>query len=1246
MAKELIFMGRKDGKVRLALFDSSHGVARKLPVKEVPEEVFVQGIKEETLPVRGFGVHRGRVTCKYGDWYKLPGVGEGRAFSIFGLVHFGKVETDSEGNFPNSPHGSATYKQMLYYGLASVEWDTGMFRVLAPGTYFRMADTSGILCYTYDGPVTKNKIHPKQLDDFFDKADYVFEECEAVENIEQIAEWSGLYVKSPYVFLQWMYQKCEPFAYREDSEKEIKGYLLGIYGGYDDVKPLLLGKKPIERVDIPEYMGYLSVLSGRQIKVIDVNDCYSADLYGVNGVDVYCSRTSCLSFGVGTKARLIRSADSVGLSVCGWEGYDGSGGDYTGLGIDTLTACFKGPASSEKFIIDASTIRNCFQNMINVEVIMKRTPKQISDSFSNFVGDVKADAYPYLDYSFNKAELQTPLDLTQNQYISNSCNDFKGLIILPEAFGWVERRVFQNSGVDKVKMKVDPATNSYIGRYGSTLTLTIDNDNLTVEVESVTPNNPLKFRYGSVKDLYCTAAPGSLSPRFQYTSILPTQPVTGVTELVAEAFVRVNRATLDFGLFPEVSVVPKEVANDCKFSTIIFGPNIKKIEAGAFVYCDSIRWVYIPKEVEEIDHFIRRPRIPYTIVTQQGSPADAYAKKHGIDVRYADGVDEFKRVTQEIPEEMEGAVAIAILSGKGDGEEAAVLQACERADIPEDYKERIAFIEKTDYDLEKVDWVNKVTFNHDKPDFNVDESPRLHAVMAIISNSAEYNPNVLKVTHDMLRRYTDTGMFRSGAYAMAYASLDASQQDEHLIWLVMNGTKVINAFTEKVSAVDSSISIRSALKKAKDIDKEGGPATMLSNIIEHINLTGRGVSVRGKSLKDWTSDKVYEAMRGTYALLGVYKGTGNLRYFVGVDMTNLNLVSFKLSSGVVVDDGKQKYSSHDIWGMGLKAIGGTQDKELASLDGLTRMYSVIGGADTMLLACLGVDLPKCTEYDFTRPQTEVKALSTLLTVLSGYGPSTTTVAELKEAFRECGLAVPLSAKAWEKLYENSYFHKTEYHCKDGKVKHYEIRYGYNSWFELEDGSVYAFAFNDNILGKLQSIVSLYETDFDSIGFREEHYALVNKMLPASEFLFVRDFMSGGTYNRYGSASACLAISRISGKPCVAVRISGHIVPLFWTNSFANAVRILELSGYILFNPNQDWAYKSGANITSGIFADEREFDSGIPSFKYASEKMTCTREYIRRGEVDGYACPKGNPEVFALATKNPKVSDYVEGGAN
>ena len=211
---------------------------------------------------------------------------------------------------------------------------------------------------------------------------------------------------------------------------------------------------------------------------------------------------------------------------------------------------------------------------------MKRTPKQISDSFTNFVGDVKADAYPYLDYAFNKAELQTPLDLTQNQYISNSCNDFKGRIILPEAFGWVGRRVFQNSGVDKIKMKVDPATNTYIGRYSNALILTIDNDNLTVEVESVTPDNPLNFRYGNVKDLYCTVAPGSLSPRFLYTSILPTQPVTGVTELVGETFVRVNRTTLDFGLFPEVSVVPKEVANDCKFSTIIFGSNIKKIEAG------------------------------------------------------------------------------------------------------------------------------------------------------------------------------------------------------------------------------------------------------------------------------------------------------------------------------------------------------------------------------------------------------------------------------------------------------------------------------------------------------------------------------------------------------------------------------------------------------------------------------------------------------------------------------------------
>ena len=49
------------------------------------------------------------------------------------------------------------------------------------------------------------------------------------------------------------------------------------------------------------------------------------------------------------------------------------------------------------------------------------------------------------------------------------------------------------------------------------------------------------------------------------------------------------------------------------------------------------------------------------------------------------------------------------------------------------------------------------------------------------------------------------------------------------------------------------------------------------------------------------------------------------------------------------------------------------------------MYSVIGWSRRNVAGLLGVGLPKCAEYDFTRPLTEVKALSTLLTVLSGYG---------------------------------------------------------------------------------------------------------------------------------------------------------------------------------------------------------------------------------------------------------------------
>ena len=1245
MAKELIFMGRKDGKVRLALFDSSHGDARKLPVKEVPEAVFVKGIKDETLPVRGFSVNKGRISCKYGDWYKLPEIGEGRAFSIFGLVHFGKVETDSEGYYPDNPHSLTTYIQQKFFGLASVEWSTGMFRVLSPATYFYLTDRLGVFCYTYDGPVTKSKIRPKQLDDFYDKADYVFDDCVATESLAEISQWAGMNEKSAYVFYQWLYQKCEPVACREDDEADFRKSMLDGHN-FGGISLLLLGTNPIECLEIAENVSNVSVRTSRSIKSVDVNKHYYVEVYGVNGVDVYCQNTANLTFTYGTKARLIRGDNPKRLTVYGWEGYDDSDNDYSGMGIETLSSCFQKQPLGGKFVIDANSIINSFTNMVGAEVVCKNIPDKVTGSFCNFIGDVKVAGLPYLDYSFNKAEIKSPLDLTKNLYLCNSCNDLKAEIILPEALGWVERRVFHGTGINHIKLKLD-GSEPVISR-NMNGSLTIDNPNLTVEVECLTTDRAPKFQYGDIRDLYYKAPQGSLSPRFQYTSVFPTQPVAGVTDMVADAFVRVSKATLNLGMYPDISVIPKDMANDCKCSTVIFGPNIKKIEAGAFVNCDSIRWVYIPKEVEAVDHFIRRPRIPYTIITQQGSAADAYAKKYGIDVKYVGSVDEFHRLTQEIPEEMEGAVAIAIISGKGDGEDAAVLQACEPAEIPEDYMSKMVFIEKTDASMDDVEWVNNLSFSDDKPDFNVTESPRLHSVMSILSNGAEFNPDVLKVESNMVKKWGTNGMFRSGQYAMAYAKMDDAQGDDHLIWLVLNGTKVINAFTEKVSDNKSSISIRSALKAAKEADSKLASPTMLSNLIEHISITGRGISVRGKAMKDATTNKVYTALKNTYALLGAYKGTGSTRYFIGLDMTTLNFVSFKLSSGVVVDDGRLRAAYHDIWGMGLRAIGGTQDKELESLEGFTRVHSIIGGADAMVKAFVCKDeLPKCKEYDFTRPLKEAEAMQTIVTVLSGRGPSTTTVAELRDALKACGLAQPLTKKMWEKIYKNTYFNGTaDYHCSDGKVKMYDKRYEYVSWFVFDDATAFAFALSDGILNKLQSIVTLYETDFDSIAFCEEHYALVNKVLPASEFVIVRDFRSGGTYHRYGSTSACIAVSRISGKPCVAVRIAGYVVPIFWTNTFADAVRICELCGYIVFNANQDWAYKNGDNITSNIFTNESEYDNKTPSFKYYSRQIKNTRDYIRRGEVDGFACPDGKPELFALAMKNPKASDYVEGGAN
>ena len=1244
MAKELIFMGRKDGKVRLALFDSSHGVARRLPVKEVPEDVFVQGIKDEKLPVRGFGVNRGRVTCKYGDWYRLPEVGEGTTFSIFGLTHFGCVETNEEDEIPNQPYSYGELKQSKFYGLATVEWDTGMFRVISPSTYSYMTQNMGTFFYTYDGPITRNKIHPKGelLDQFYDKADYVFSECPTTETLEEIASWSKMPLSSPYIFFQWLFQKCEPFAYKDSEgnteENKIKRYMLeSDANGYPEF--LMLGTEPLDIIDLPSGMDGIAVLLGRKVNRVNVNSRYSTTLTGFDNLDVYCGYNTDLYFSLGTHARLIREPDSPNMSVYGWEGYEGSNGDYTGLNISTLSSCFTEMATGVKIIVDAVEIRNCFNGMVNAEVILKKTPNRISGSFSPFIGDVKVDELPYLDYSFNKVVLKSPLDLRKTEFLSNSCNEIKGEILLPDAFYWLERRIFQDAGIDKVKMKFDP-TKRYCSR---NYAISIDNKDLIVEVENTTDEGEVKFQYGEIRDLYYETPHGSLSPRFSYTSILPTRPVHGVTELVAETFSRVSRTTLDLGLFPSVTTIPKDVAIDCKFSSIIFGPNVKKIEAGAFISCDSVRWVYIPGTVEDIGLFIRRPRIPYTIVTQEGSPADEFAKKYGIEVQYVANQGEFKKVTQEIPEEMEGAVAIAILSGTGDGEEAAVLQACETVSIADDYKTKFTFIEKTSVDMDDVEWLNSVTFGSDKPDYNVTESPRLHAVMATISNNAEYNPNVVKATSKIVD-YT-SGMFRSGVYAMAYVALKTSHTATDLIWVVLKGTKIINAFTERVSAIKSSISLCSALRKAYEIDKENRPSTMLSNLVEHLNFTDRGVSIRGKSLKDSTSRKVYDALMWTYPLLGVYKGTGNTRYFVGIDMTTLNLISFKLSSGVVVDDGKQKYTNSDIWHIARMSTGGVQDKELESLEGLTRMYSLIGEADAMLRSCIGKDLPKCKEYDFTLPTAEIESLSVISRVLSGYGPSTTTIAELKDAFKTCGLAQPISARAWENVRRRTYCNRqTDYHCSDGKVTHYETNYGYASWFIFSDGAGYTFAINDSMNNRIQSLIGLYSTDFSNNGFHEEHYALVNAMLPASDFLIVRDFKSGGTYSRYGTINVCLAVSRISGKVCVAGRVHDKVIPLFWTNSFANAVRVLELSGLVLFNHNQEWTYKSSDNLTSGIFADENEFNSGKPSFKYASYRVKKTRDYIRRGETDEFACPAGNHEIYALVTKNPVVSDYVPEG--
>lgn len=1244
MAKELIFMGRKAGKVRLALFDSSHGTARRLPVKEIDEEVFVSGIKEGVLPVRGFGVGKtGRITCKYGDWYKLPEVQDGGALSLFGIVWFGQEPYDEEGRLPDMPYQYLGTEQLQYYGIASVDWDTGMFRVLAPCTYFHILNNGIRLLYCYGGPILYSRLRPKANEALGAGTDYLFSECDSTESISDIMAWANM-TKAVPVYLQWIFQRCENIACLDGDKEKIDLYMS--MNGYDSVAIVLLGKRPIDVLELPLGLNIAVVRKNREVGVVRSPSKFRLVLYGFNNMTVECVQVKELCFDEGTRARLVRNPDSPLMEISGWEGFEGSGGDYTGFNIEYLQNCFNKQPDVSHLIFDAVKVANCFKYVVpgqkGLTIEFTKPVQYVSWSFWNFEGAVLVDGMVEIYQSFKNCLITNGLDLSKTEFVDSAitntgCTTLK----MPEFFGGVCGESFVDTPIRHVKICPDAPSlqGVYYGR-----SISIKNSELLVDVHVCNSKTRIDFSYLTVKELLYSAPEGSYAPQLAYTAVLPSRPVTGATKLREYNFKHLYCSVLDFSVFPDVAVVPENTIYESGISTLIFGPNIRQIASKAVVGCDNLRWVYVPDTVTDVGQFIVQHRVPYTIFTQKGSAADKLAKKLCVEVQYVSDVMQFRERINELPEVMEGAVIVSILAGTGDGEESAVMSACRQAEVLPELQSVLRIEEKLHTPVVKVEWLERWVRENDLSSPEPFSAHR-YTIMAYASNNAPCNEDVLLVSNDAV--LYGIYAYRSGEYSMVGRVLDTRDFGSSVLWVVLKGDIVINAFTERVSSVLSSCSLNSMLKVTEGAAVEFKSPTALTTILEHLNFTDTGLSVRGKRLPSKVYRAVAAALRSTYAPLGFYKSKMGSRGLVAVDVTNLQLVVFLLPVGATVDDGRFHRRAADVWAATLRYTGGV--RYIDNLQGWSCMYSLIGGGDAAVASVVGADTVKCQEYDYTLPTGEVEALRKIRSVLSGYGTPSVSVAELKAALRQSGLCRKITAEQWNRIKKKTSVYRCyEYFCSDASFVVERRERDYACFFvfgDAGDDGVYACCIS---LARLETVVreitEVYDYDFAKLNWREEHYAHVNCMLPASEFFIVRYFSFGGTYTGFATFNPVLAVSKISGKVCAGAVVSNKLIPVFWANTFADCIRILEACGFTPFSYKRELLYANCESITSGLFRNGESYKTGVPDYTQFAYSLRNTRDALRRGECTGFACVNGIQKIFDLALKHPPASDYMKTG--
>ncbi|GHU93166.1 hypothetical protein FACS1894208_02110 [Clostridia bacterium] len=174
-----------------------------------------------------------------------------------------------------------------------------------------------------------------------------------------------------------------------------------------------------------------------------------------------------------------------------------------------------------------------------------------------------------------------------------------------------------------------------------------------------------------------------------------------------------------------------------------------------------------------------------------------------------------------------------------------------------------------------------------------------------------------------------------------------------------------------------------------------------------------------------------------------------------------------------------------------------------------------------------------------------------------------------------------------------------------------------------------------LYAEVQTLATVYESPLAPPEQRSEHYSLSEVTLPVSDFHLLRVFGSGGSESFYASFSACVAVSKISGKFCLATHSHKGVVPLFWTATLADAWRICELTGLMPFAFKEKWDWKHHASVCSGVYSTREAFDAGTPDFTSWDTRWLETRKDLMRGLTTGAACVHGVQEIFDLALKQP-----------